>query len=133
MSNTLKVIGSLVVILFISFGLFQVGDKTQTSLSGVTVGNEYHSTTTSSTWTVGRMVESCTNSLGSVIITKATAGSNLELRDATSTTDIASTSIVTISSTATSGAYPFDVALLRNGLAVLVTSGNVSSTTITCR
>lgn len=133
MKNFKLIVGSglcLLALFFVSIGL---RDKPQT-YGSVSQGNEYHSTTTNSTWDIvsTKMVGASTVTLGSVIITNATAGASFEIRDATSTTDISSTTVAKISSTATSGTYIFDAVLLR-GLSVLMSVGNIASTTITYR
>lgn len=131
-----KIIISLFVFaLIVVSSIALIGKKEVGTYGSVTIGNEYHSTTTNSTWntTNMKMITNCTNALGTVLITNATAGAVFEIRDATSTTDVSSTSIVTFPSAALGGEYSFDTALIRNGMAIITTSGNAASTTITCR
>jgi hypothetical protein len=100
------------------------------------IGNEtYTSTSTSaSNWGTAttRMLKIGNGTLGSVVVTGATIGGTIELRNATSTIDAASTTIAIFTAGATSGNYTFDVAFTR-GLSVITATGLTASTTITFR
>lgn len=133
MKNAIIILAIFLVFLVVVVGLVFFSPSGQ-NVGSIQDGQAYNSTTTNSTWNLvpQRMLKTYGGTLGSVVVTKATAGVNIELRDATSTTDLASTTITTISSTATSGTYTFDVAFTR-GLAVVQGVGNIASTTITWR
>ncbi len=124
-----------IVLVFVGIYFKGFSDK-EVVVSSVAQSNEYHSTTTNSSWDTfpqKSLLALCPNNvLGSVIVTGATAGAAYDIVDATSTTDTASTTIVTISSSTLGGTYTFDLVLYR-GLAVRATQGNIASTTITCR
>lgn len=94
-----------------------------TPASGSTImGNDYQSTTTRSTssnthWMAKiASLGGCT--LGSVVIASTTSAGGFQLRDATSTTDVSSTTIVTFEPSATEGTYTFDIVCNR-GLSVV--------------
>lgn len=108
--------------------------QTLSPFGSIQDGQAYNSTSTASNWgtATNRMLKVGNGTLGSVVITAATAGGTFELRDATSTIDVSSTTIATFTAGATGGVYTFDVAFTR-GLAVLTTSGLQASTTITFR
>lgn len=116
-------------------GLITYSNRNQDKNFGSTDRNsEYTSTTTNSTWNTftKKLIAECPQSIGSVVITNATAGSAFNLYDATSTTDLSQILIASFSSTATAGDYVFDRYLTRGLVADMLTS-NIASTTITCR
>lgn len=132
--STLSTIIIASILIAIVFILFSRISNTSPILGSIQDGMAYNSTTTDSTWSSSavRMIKTSNGTLGSVIITGATAGAIFELRDATSTIDAASTSIAKFTATAVSGTYTFDVSFNR-GLAANMTSGTIASTTITWR
>jgi hypothetical protein len=131
MSNKITV--SIIVVALIVVGLFTFTKSSSTRLGSVTVGNEYHSTTTiGKAGVTAYQVPECSNTLGTVNITSATALSALTIKDATSTTDLQARTIATFPATALGGEYTFDTVILR-GLQLTIASGNGASTTVTCR
>lgn len=98
-------------------------------------GQAYAATTTAAgDWgaTTNRMLKVGFGTLGSVVITGATGGGTIELRNATSTIDPASTTLAKFTAGAIGGTYTFDVAFSR-GLAIITQSGVTATTTITWR
>lgn len=107
------------------------------SFSGVTVGNEYNSTTTSPTFTVVpdfKVLKSGSGTLGSLIVTVAGSGGVINIYDATTTTNgnIYGTTTLAKLSTATAGTYVFDTNFSK-GLLVETVGLNTGTTTITWR
>ncbi len=135
MKGNITTFGIMLVVILLGAVSYFTGVKERDTLGSVSAGSEYHSTTTDSNWnsTPNRMISDCTQAVGNVVITGATAGSAFKIKDATSSTDISSTTIASFLGTATAGTYAFDSIVLRGGVGVVVTSGNVASTTITCR
>jgi hypothetical protein len=127
----LSIFTAVAVAVLISLNL---GGATNRPLGSVAQSNDYYGTTTDATWNSApnHFFPSCTQALASVIVIGATAGSAFELRDATSTTDSASTSIQSFPSSMLGGTYTFDTKIYR-GLVARMTSGNIASTSITCR
>lgn len=118
-----------IITLLLAFGSPGVSTK---SLGSVVQASEYQGTSTDSTWNSAPNKNITAVTLGSVVITAATGNAGFELRDATSTTDIASTTIATFLPGAVGGTYTFDKNLFR-GLGIRMTSGNIATTTITYR
>jgi hypothetical protein len=126
----------LITVLVVITGVAFLSKKSP-SLGSVAIGSECHATTTNTWGSVTKKVLSDPNgvtfkTLCGLNITTGTAGGAFEIRDATSTTDVSSTTIATFSSTAPGGIYLQGLSLSR-GLGVNVTSGNVASTTILLR
>ena len=134
MTNTYKIIGGLAIVLvLVCVYLFGVSNREPSSLGSVIQSGEYHATTTASKDANSlHQIFTGSGTLGSVIIgtTHATA---IELRDASSASDSASTSIASIAASPAIGStMTFDVAVLR-GLFVNVPSGFDGVYTITYR
>lgn len=112
----------LVVALVAGAFLVFKGDGGQGS---VQVGNSYNSTTTDSIAQGVYQIKDTINSsfcvLGSVVIASSSATS-FEIRNATSTTDVSSTTIATFEADAGEGTYTFDTACTR-GIGIVVPSG----------
>lgn len=126
-------LSSLAIIVAVIALILSINIKTPVVEFGHSVGDASYATSTNSTWGTVSTKMLRTNASGvlnSVLITNATAGSAFELRDATSTTDVSSTTIAVFGSGTVSGTYQFYTVFTR-GLAVLMTSGNIASTTIT--
>ena len=125
---------SVIIILLACIFIFTDNSGKPIALGSIQDGQAYTSTSTASDWgaSTNRMLKVGNGTLGSVIITGATAGGAIELRNATSTIDTGSTTIATFVAGAIGGTYTFDVAFTR-GLAVITTSGLIATTTITFR
>jgi len=122
-----KVIGFLVALL----GLLGVTVVAPT-LGGVPQGQAYQATTTTSSYANTKaIVKTQSGVLGSVIIT-GTSATVVELRNATSSTDVASTTIATIAASAGTGTYVFDSSFDR-GLVVNFIGSFAGNYTITYR
>ena len=126
-----KVIGAGAIILAVTVFISSV--RNSPIVSSVVSGNEDYSTTTIGKPVVTTyQVPECSNKLGTVNITAATALSAFTIKDATSTTDLSAVTIATYPSTAIGGSYVYDRYLTR-GLQITIASGNGASTTITCK
>ena len=102
-----------------------------TATGSVFVGNEYLSTTTA---TMSGGVSIAPNkqiTIGSIVVASSSVGT-LEVRDATSTTDTASTTFTVLKASIGEGTYTYDVRLKR-GLAVELGSGFDGDYVITFR
>lgn len=98
-------------------------------LGSVTAGNEYTATTTASTFGgTHRQLKVGPGALGNVTIASTSAHS-LTLWNATSTTDSASTTIVTFKASASDGTYTFDASFDR-GLVVSAEAGYQGSAVV---
>ena len=117
MSFNKKIVGVVIAVLAL-FGITQAP-----SVGSVTRSNEYNATTTAAGWADHQFIGTADSigTLGSIII-GTTDATIVELRDATSTTDIASTSIAVIAASPAIGStMTFDYAIKR-GLSVITTS-----------
>lgn len=133
-----KILSALIVI-----GLFLVGfgvyspKQTVKSLGSVSKSNEYQATTTYSKLGVPlfgtnqTIISNNSGVLGSVVITGAVAGS-MRFMNATSTTDVSSTTLVVFPSSTAAGTYTFDLVAPR-GLILETTTSLLPTTTITWR
>jgi len=112
--------------------VFLSNQKVEKTLGSVQDGQGYFSTTTVSL-AAGTKAQLKTTGgmLGSLIIASTTAGlNNFILKDATSTTDISSTTLAVFGATPTVGTYTFDVVFTR-GLVIEATgaiSGSITTT-----
>lgn len=132
MSNILKIIIGILVVLFVASlsGLF----KTDSPLGSVVQSSEYHSTTTSATFSDLVVLKSGPGALGSAVIT-VTGTAPMTFYDATSTvtnTEWASTTLASFNASPTVGTYTFDV-IFQKGLLVDYGAGTIPTTTITWR
>lgn len=125
----LGVIVSIIVI----FSLIHInGVKENSVLGSIQDGMAYTSTSTDSTYANSiRMFKTSGGTLGSVIV-GGTSATIVELRDATSTTDSASTTIATFAASPATGTYTFDSAFTR-GLSVVFTGSFTGKYMITWR
>lgn len=129
--------GVFVAALVLTVVAFSLDGKDINPTGSVTQGNEYTSTTTDSTaagthW-VARTVNggsSCV--LGSIVVASTTSTSDFRIWNATSTTDIASTTLVYLPISAGAGTYIYDVVCSR-GLIIDTPTGFTGSYTITYR
>lgn len=133
-----KLIGTLIAfVLIVLGGVTLIGKNNVTTLGSTTVGNEYHATTTYTKLgtplfgTTQTIIDNTQGTLGSVVITGAVAGS-MRFMNATSTTDISSTTIAVFPASAAVGTYVFDLVISR-GLILETTANLVPTTTITYR
>lgn len=126
------IIGLLVMILS-ALG----GGYTATNLGSIQDGQAYNATTTykfNGAPTLANPVVLKSNmagTLGSVVITGAVAGP-MKFYDATSTTDVSSTTLTILPASLAAGTYTFDVAFSR-GLILGTTANLVPTSTITWR
>lgn len=137
----IKIIMKYIISILISAGIIAgavvFSSNDSTILGSVAVSGEYNSVTTYSKlgvplFTNVQTIKSNTSgTLGSVVITGAVAGS-MRFMDATSTTDISSSSIAIFPASTAAGTYTFDVNFYR-GLIVESTSTLLPTTTITYR
>lgn len=118
-------------IIGIAMGLFiavivLLGVQSKTSYGSVTSGSEYYGTTTvgMSDLNSGHFVTTGVTTLGSVVVASSSPTGILRIKDATSTTDIASTTVTIFATSTTAGTYTFDIALKRG----LVIEGSSNST-----
>lgn len=124
------------VVLAIIIALFG-GGAAATNLGSVIQGSEYHSTSTYSKLGTNlfgvnqTIVSNSGGTIGSVIITGAVAGA-MKFMDATSTTDVSSTTLFVLPASLAANTYTFDVSFYR-GLIVETVSGLVPTSTITYR
>ena len=126
-----KIIGVLLAIVAL-FG----GGYTASNLGSIQDGQAYTSTTTYSklgvpTFTTTQQIKTYGGTLGSVVITGAVAG-RMVFMDATSTTDVSSTTISVFPASTAANTYVLDAAFGR-GLIVESVSALQPTTTITWR
>jgi len=121
-------VGLIGAILFIKTG-------TVNSFGSVQRANEYQATTTTALGFAGRQVTLISNTqgaFGSVIVASSSPAGTISFKDATSTTDVASTTLASFPITPTAGTYTFDAVVLR-GLIVETQTGFAGNYTITYR
>lgn len=133
-----KIFNTIIVLGLVVIGLGVYSDTSEPKKIGsVAQSGEYQATTTYSKLGVPTfgsaqtIIANKNGALGSVIITGAVAGS-IRLMDATSTTDVSSSTIVVFPSSTAAGTYVFDSFVTR-GLIVETTTGLVPTSTITFR
>ncbi len=130
--STFIVIGLLVVV----FGVYSP-KPTGNSLGSVVQSGEYQATTTYSKLGVPlfgtnqTIISNNSGVLGSVVITGAVAGP-MRFMNATSTTDVSSTTIAVFPNSTAAGTYTFDLIVTR-GLILETTASLLPTTTITWR
>jgi ABC-type uncharacterized transport system permease subunit len=130
--NTIIVLGLVVI----GVGVYSY-DRVPNQLGSVAQSGEYQATTTYSKLSVPTfnnvqtLISNGPGVLGSVVITGAVAGP-MRFINATSSTDIASTTIATFPNSTAAGTYVFDVVVTR-GLIVESLSGLMPTSTITFR
>lgn len=113
-------------------GVYFSNQTPSTSLGSIVAGQAYSATSTNSTYANSiRQIKSQSGTLGSIIVT-GTSATVVELRNATSTTDISSTTIATFAASPATGTYTFDSSFSR-GLAVVFTGSFVGQYVITYR
>ncbi|MFA6314972.1 MAG: hypothetical protein WC648_01200 [Candidatus Paceibacterota bacterium] len=137
--QTLKVLVTVVMLAIVS--AFTIAILTQPdapqelkrSYAGVTIGNEYQSTSTDSTWAGLKkaVVTNTSGVLGSVIVT-GTSATVFEIKDATSTTDVSSTTLATFAASPGTGTYVFDTIFTR-GLSINALGSFAGKYTVTFR
>ncbi|MES2224144.1 MAG: hypothetical protein V4469_04405 [Patescibacteria group bacterium] len=140
--NQLISIVIILIAVIIAFGMVKRSEPLQTpdpnykplTAGSIQDGMAYNSTSTDATWgaSAQRQLKTSGGTLGSVVITSATAGAIFTIKNATSTIDPASTTLATFTAGALGGTYTFDAAFDR-GLIVQMNSAIVASTTITWR
>lgn len=128
-------LGALTVAILLFVGVFS-GLKVDIAKGSVSQGSEYNSTTTISTsagthWLAKSTTYSSVCVLGSIIVASS-SGTSLTLWNATSTTDIASTTITTLKASVGEGTYTYDITCSR-GIIVETPSNFNGSYTVTYR
>lgn len=130
--NTIIILGLVVI----GLGVYSVPSITP-NLGSVVQSGEYQATTTYSKLGVPlfndrqTIISNTSGVLGSVVITGAVAGP-MRFMNATSTTDVSSTTIAVFPNSTAAGTYTFDLIAPR-GLILESTSGLLPTTTITFR
>lgn len=137
-----RIAGVAVVLLVIVLGFFAFKTPSSTNyehVGSVTVGGEYQGTTTSVAGFAGLQVSLVSNkagTLGSVVVSSTTPATpttgTLRIMNATSTTDISSTTIASFPIQPTQGTYTFDIFAPR-GIIVEAGAGFNGTYTITSR
>lgn len=134
MSNKQKyIIGAIVLVLVILLFTGNAGVR----VGSVSEGSAYNSTSTLSTWSsTQRQLKTYGGVLGSVIISSSTPSlpttATMRFMNATSTTDVSSTTIANFGYQTSAGTYTFDAAFSR-GLIVETGAGFDGSYVITSR
>lgn len=98
-------------------------------LGSIETGEEYNATTTAAMATGFSVLKTSSGQLGSVIVASSSAAT-FTIWNATSTTDIASTSPVRFVASPANGTYTFDASFTR-GIIVEVPTGSNGSYTVT--
>lgn len=125
------------VVLLLAAILGYVSFIPQVASGSVITGQAYNSTTSIST-SAGSFWQARSTSnvggceLGSVVIASTTATAGITLKNATSTTDVSSTTIVAFPANAAAGTYTFDIACPR-GLIVETPTGFSGQFVVTYR
>jgi hypothetical protein len=120
MSTTKNIVALALLVAAFALLAFSL-QQPQHAFSSVITGGEYQATTTGGLPTGHQVVRGSLTTLGSVVIASSSATS-FTIWNATSTTDTASTSLVTFEADAAEGTYTFDIDLVR-GLVVEEPSG----------
>jgi len=133
--NSLKIIVVIAIIALVGAALginiYKIYNPVEIPYSGVTVGNEYVSTSTASMVIADTVLTSRVSTLGSVIVTGVSSG-NWAIWNATSTTDTASTTLTTFDTTSINGTYTFD-AVMDRGISLQLGAGYDGNAVITYR
>lgn len=131
--STLIVVGLLVI----GFGVYSPKQTSNVKVGSVAQSNEYQATTTYSKLgaplfgTAQTIISNTSGVLGSVVITGAVAGP-MRFMNASSTTDISSTTLVVFPNSTAVGTYTFDIVAPR-GLILETSASLLPTTTITFR
>ena len=122
MKQNLLVAGVLSLLVMMFLVLMKTGNEP--TIAGVNQGQEYFATSTVLGGGVLRQLRTDAPAvLGSVVVASSSA-TTITLRNATSSTDSASTTVLTMPADATVGTYTFDVGdLFPRGMALEVPSG----------
>ncbi len=126
-----KILGAIIG-LFALFGIYQ-----STPLGNVSETQSMSATTTLSSWSgTYRQLKTSAGILGSVLLASTTptqaATAIMTFKDATSTTDISSSTIAVVGSNTATGNFPYNIAFSR-GLIVEVGVGHAGGYTITSK
>lgn len=135
MSINTKTIATLISIIIGLVAVILIVNKSPLpSVGSVTRGGEYQAT---STYPVGAaalystLISNTNGTLGSIIVSSTTVGT-LKVKNATSTSDVASTTIATFGASPANGTYTFD-AIITRGLIIELSPGFTGGYTITYR
>lgn len=140
MNNIVKIVTASLGVIFVLFGLVYVNGRNQTTLGSINDGQAYNSTSTDVIWTPaknnvvgGAVLKNSPGTLGSIVITTATAGT-LTLYDATSTnTNAATTTLAKMGASVAAGTYTFDAVFYKGLVAEFTAAVGAASSTITWR
>jgi len=114
--KTLQVIGGIIILMLfgiIGLLIFLSPEHQEQPIGGVNIANEYHATTTRDmTADAEQLIQTGGSVLGSVIVASSSA-TNMSIWNATSTTDIASTTLTTFDADLSNGTYTFDTIMTR--------------------
>lgn len=137
MKYILSIAGVLVILVIFLFGVLVGNHAPSTSLGSIVSGQDYTSTTTNSTYAnsqrslKGGTTTLVGGTLGSIIVT-TTSATVVEIMDATSTTDLGSTTLAKFGASPATGTYTFDSSFSR-GLRVNFPGSFNGNYTITWR
>jgi hypothetical protein len=130
----------LIVILAVSsitmFKVDDAGNNEGVALGSVMQGGEYNATTTISTsagthWVARSVTSGSSCTLGSIIVASSSA-TTFTIWNATSTTDVSSTTITTLKASVGEGTYTYDIVCSR-GLVIETPASFDGSYTVTYR
>lgn len=130
MKNYLKIIGLVAFSAILVISAYLSGNHGSVQGS-IQTGESYYATSTGS-FAVGTTtnIRIGQGILGSVVVSSTTAILGFELRDATSSTDVSSTSIAKFGTSPANGTYTYDVTLTR-GLFLVFPAGFNGAYTVT--
>lgn len=136
MSTKGKFLLAIISVFIVLGALIVIGHKTpgRPTEGSAVLGNDYIATSSASIWAgIPHVIATSTNiqSLGSVIVT-TTDASVVQIMDATSSTDVSSTTIAQFQASPALNTYTFDVRILR-GLIINTVGGFAGRYTITYR
>lgn len=126
MSKLHKVLLAVAVATSLTAVVLATNNPVSNTLGSVVQGGEYQATTTSTMGTnKHQLIQSAYNSssvtLGSIVVA-STSATTIKVWNATSTTDIASTTLGTLKASVAEGTYTFDLILTR-GLILEIPTG----------
>lgn len=131
-SKTKTIIVGIIIVLILLLINFNSGVKD--SIGSVARNGEYQAT---STYPVGvatlysTLLDNTNGTFGSIIVSSTTVGT-LKVKNATSTSDVASTTIATFAASPANGTYTYD-AIITRGLIIELSPGFTGGYTITYR
>jgi len=130
-----QIIITISIVVAVLIALFVITNRNQEPVVTQTLGgfeSSYSATTTDSTYANSRRMIKTSSGVLHTVVVGLTSATAVELRDATSTTDIASTTLVKFGASPATGTYLLDVAFSR-GLSVVTTGSFTGNYTITSK